>query len=271
MSPPTTVAVQSGRAHYAHRPQRPQSPRPNTVTLETSVMLHDDGLHSALHRAPPPSTPSAMPERCRKRRPPTQPSAKWSCYGPDWAPCRKRARTQEPARQPVQLRPGDCQRLQPRHGRKPSPPRRARRRPQARRPTRPLRGEPGQGQSQAPQSLATRRGQAPGQRRLHRSRHPRQTHGRQVAAPLRRLGRRVQRPSRTLTEHHFKPFIVYEIRYTPIGAPPATVDEDGNAASPPRKSTRCRSRSTSPTKAGPSWSTPSTTTPTPTSSLWRSP
>ena len=34
--------------------------------------------------------------------------------------------------------------------------------------------------------------------------------------------------ARTLTEHHFQPFIVYEIRYTPIGAPAAIIDEEGN-------------------------------------------
>ena len=36
--------------------------------------------------------------------------------------------------------------------------------------------------------------------------------------------------ARILTEHHFRPFIVYKIRYTAIGAPPAIVDEDGNIA-----------------------------------------
>lgn len=34
--------------------------------------------------------------------------------------------------------------------------------------------------------------------------------------------------ARNLTEHHFKPFVVYEIRYTAIGAPSAVTDEDGD-------------------------------------------
>ena len=34
--------------------------------------------------------------------------------------------------------------------------------------------------------------------------------------------------ARTLTEHHFKPFIVYEIRYTAIGVPVNAVDENGD-------------------------------------------
>ena len=36
--------------------------------------------------------------------------------------------------------------------------------------------------------------------------------------------------ARSLTEHHFKPFVVYEIRYTAIGAPTTATDDDGNTS-----------------------------------------
>jgi hypothetical protein len=34
--------------------------------------------------------------------------------------------------------------------------------------------------------------------------------------------------ARTLTDHHFRPFVVYEVRYTAIGASVATTDDDGD-------------------------------------------
>ncbi|MFN8466271.1 MAG: hypothetical protein U0X20_12010 [Caldilineaceae bacterium] len=38
--------------------------------------------------------------------------------------------------------------------------------------------------------------------------------------------------ARSLTEHHFKPFTIYEIRYTAIGAPVVAVNEDGSTSMP---------------------------------------
>ena len=72
--------------------------------------------------------------------------------------------------------------------------------------------------------------------------------------------------ARSLTEHHFKPFTIYEIRYTAIGAPVVAVDEDGCTSMPTEAVHTMQSPLDIRNGARAPWSMPSTTTANPASS-----
>ena len=247
-----------------HRPRRSQS-RTKQGHARNPVRLHQDGLY--FHAGT--GTATLYNKRGSGSLPENPPSdqAIGDMVLNGWiAALQEQERErQSNVRQPDQQRQQHCEPLQQRHGSQPPEGRRARRRPQARRPPRPLQGKPGPSQD-------SRRAKA-----LQRVQARIKADADYVAAAIKVkiLAAKWERRyaawddecsilARTLTEHHFKPFTVYEIRYTPIGAPVTAVDEDGCTAmateavhthAEPARHRRHRAR--------PSWSTPSTTAATP--------